>query len=159
MKRFPVAFILVPLAALAACASGQQTAVPAAGQLARAGTMTAVAVDQAVKAPKTVMIHVSCDDTGNGMGVRVHPWKALTDGATYLTWKVVGPKPAPPTRVEPVNPDRWPFELASYSAVDDSVRANLRSNPDTGTYRYRLRITCPSGTIVIDPDVVIRHTS
>jgi hypothetical protein len=146
MKRF--SFVLLAVSALAAVAcTGTKT--PPSGETGATGA------PPARPAPGHVNVNVSCRDVGNGIGVRVQPWRVSPDAAQQVTWNLTPANDTMPTTLSAVNKSVWPFDNDSITWDSDSISVPLTKGVRADTYRYRLTIVCPTDTIVIDPEIIV----
>lgn len=103
------------------------------------------------QARQPVNVHVTCGDAANATVVSVAPWKKPGARGQVVTWQWQG---VTAMQVQPNT--NWPLTRVANSpkgTIQFRVNANA---PKDSTYHYRLTLTCPHKTIVIDPDVIVQ---
>lgn len=161
MRRFMVVMLTVSAVAVTACNRG----APPGEQTPEAAATPAVTPAATVAPPPggPITVNAFCNDSGPGIGARVHPWRVHTGGATQLTWNIV---PVPggqtmPATLDSVPQKHWAFQGTSIPSSQNTIVAQIKpdeiasTEPDTTYYKLTLICTATNDTIVVDPIVIV----
>ncbi len=145
MRAPPIVLLATSLVGLTACGGSEPGPEAAGSAMSRS----------------PIVMHVSCDSGGSGIGARINPWRAHSGRGSTFDWKLrpIGKTAPVQTTLSAVDVNQWPFPDTSYTWTSGDLQVTAEPGaPKDVHYHYRLRFDCPTDTITIDPIVIIDHT-